>query len=154
MVGTILLLLPDESFRRVLCVAAHPDDVEYGASSAVATWTARGVEVAYLMLTRGEAGMDDTEPDKAARLRTEQQTAACAAVGVTRLDFLDHPDGVLEASLALRRDTRPTVSMSRAGIWNEGSQRSRPTPAISRVSPVILRPGRCCPRSRRCRATL
>jgi LmbE family N-acetylglucosaminyl deacetylase len=31
----------DDDFHRVLCVVAHPDDVEYGASSAVAAWTAR-----------------------------------------------------------------------------------------------------------------
>ena len=49
--------LPEESFRRVLCVVAHPDDMEYGASAAVARWTARGIEVGYLLLTRGEAGM-------------------------------------------------------------------------------------------------
>ena len=49
--------LPDQDFRKVLCVVAHPDDVEYGTSSAVAKWTAQGVDVAYLLLTRGEAGM-------------------------------------------------------------------------------------------------
>ena len=27
---------PDDAFTRVLCVVAHPDDVEYGTSSAVA----------------------------------------------------------------------------------------------------------------------
>ena len=46
----------------MLCVAAHPDDIEYGMSAAVAIWTSRGVEVSYLMLTRGEAGMDSTPP--------------------------------------------------------------------------------------------
>ena len=50
-------LLPDEDFRRVLCVVAHPDDLEYGVSAAVASWVARGVEVSYLLLTSGEAGM-------------------------------------------------------------------------------------------------
>jgi hypothetical protein len=29
----------DDDFSRVLCVVAHPDDVEYGTSSAVAAWT-------------------------------------------------------------------------------------------------------------------
>lgn len=43
----LLLPFPDEPFRRVLCVVAHPDDVEYGAASAVAAWTAGGIEVAY-----------------------------------------------------------------------------------------------------------
>ncbi|GIF00073.1 hypothetical protein [Paractinoplanes rishiriensis] len=27
--------LPEENFQRVLCVVAHPDDMEYGTSSAV-----------------------------------------------------------------------------------------------------------------------
>jgi hypothetical protein len=37
---------PDDAFSRVLCVVAHPDSVEYGTSSAVAAWTAKGIEVA------------------------------------------------------------------------------------------------------------
>jgi hypothetical protein len=57
--------LPDEDFAKVLCVAAHPDDVEYGTSAAVATWTARGVEVGYLLLTRGEAGMPRSPEENA-----------------------------------------------------------------------------------------
>jgi LmbE family N-acetylglucosaminyl deacetylase len=96
-------LLPDGSFRRVLCVVAHPDDVEYGTSSAVARWTSRGVEVAYLLLTRGEAGMP-SPPEETARIRRGEQELACEAVGVTSLEVLDHPDGVLQPSLDLRRD--------------------------------------------------
>ena len=40
---------PEDAFTRVLCVVAHPDDMEYGTSSAVAAWTAKGIEVAYLL---------------------------------------------------------------------------------------------------------
>ena len=94
----------DDAFRRVLCVVAHPDDVEYGVSSAVAAWTARGVEVAYLLLTRGEAGMDSSPPERTAPLRMEEQIAGSRAVGVAEAEFLDHPDGVLEYGLGLRRD--------------------------------------------------
>ena len=93
-----------DDFRRVLCVVAHPDDVEYGTSSAVAAWTARGMEVAYLLLTRGEAGMDSSTPAQTAEVRTREQVAGSQAVGVTQVDFLDYPDGVLEYSLAMRRD--------------------------------------------------
>ncbi|MER7251305.1 PIG-L deacetylase family protein [Kribbella sp. NPDC000426] len=98
-----LAVLPEESFRRVLCVVAHPDDMEYGASAAVARWTARGIEVAYLLLTRGEAGMPN-RPEETARLRVAEQQAACAVVGVTDLTVLEHPDGVLVYGLHLRRD--------------------------------------------------
>nr|WP_245633601.1 PIG-L deacetylase family protein [Amycolatopsis jejuensis] len=95
--------LPEESFQRVLCVVAHPDDMEYGTSSAVARWTARGIEVGYLLLTRGEAGMPNP-PEETARLRVAEQRAACAAVGVEHLTVLEHPDGVLVYGLDLRRD--------------------------------------------------
>jgi LmbE family N-acetylglucosaminyl deacetylase len=86
------------------CVVAHPDDVEYGTSSAVAAWTSQGVEVAYLLLTRGEAGMDASPPDRTAQLRMREQVAGSAAVGVSQVDFLDYPDGVLVYSLELRLD--------------------------------------------------
>jgi LmbE family N-acetylglucosaminyl deacetylase len=95
---------PDDAFSRVLCVVAHPDDVEYGTSSAVAAWTAKGIEVAYLLLTRGEAGIDTMDPKAAAQLRVHEQIKGSREVGVTRVDFLEYPDGVLEYSLAMRRD--------------------------------------------------
>jgi LmbE family N-acetylglucosaminyl deacetylase len=99
----LLPALPEESFRRVLCVVAHPDDMEYGTSTAVARWTARGIDVGYLLLTRGEAGMP-SPPEETARLRLAEQQAACAAVGVERLTVLEHPDGMLVYGLDLRRD--------------------------------------------------
>lgn len=96
--------LPPDAFERVLCVVAHPDDIEYGTSAAVAAWTAHGVEVAYLLLTRGEAGMDASPPDRTGPMRVHEQVAGSEAVGVTAVEFLDHPDGVLEYGLDLRRD--------------------------------------------------
>src|SRR3712207_6217403 len=99
----------DGDFSRVLCVVAHPDDVEYGTSSAVAAWTARGIDVAYLLLTRGEAGMDAVSPDRTRELRTREQVRASEVVGVSDVTFLDHPDGVLEYGLPLRRDIARTI---------------------------------------------
>jgi LmbE family N-acetylglucosaminyl deacetylase len=111
----------DETIERVLVVVAHPDDAEYGTSAAVATWTSAGVDVAYLLLTAGEAGMQ-RPPEEAGPLRAEEQQAACAAVGVTRLTILDFPDGTLEYSLALReaiareiRRFRPDVVVGGTG---------------------------------------
>jgi LmbE family N-acetylglucosaminyl deacetylase len=113
----------DDAFRRVLCVVAHPDDVEYGISSAVAAWTARGLEVAYLLLTRGEAGIDSSPPERTAQLRTEEQIAGSHAVGVTEVEFLDYPDGILEYSLGLRRDIARVIRRCRpdavvVGSWD------------------------------------
>lgn len=119
---TTLERLPDEDFSRVLCVAAHPDDNEYGISAAVAAWTGRGIDVAYLLLTHGEAGMD-RDPREIGPLRTAEQEAACAAVGVTRLTMLDFPDGMLVHGLEVRRaiareirDYRPDAIVT--GSWH------------------------------------
>ena len=101
---TAVQTFPEDAFARVLCVVAHPDDVEYGASSAVAAWTSAGVEVAYLLLTKGEAGMDSSPPQATSELRMAEQIAGSREVGVTQVEFLDYPDGVLEYSLAMRRD--------------------------------------------------
>ncbi len=100
---TGLQRLPDEEFRRVLCVVAHPDDVEYGTSAAVSKWVNQGAEVAYLLLTAGEAGMQ-IPPEETGPLREREQRAACAAVGVSDLTILNHPDGSLEYGLDIRRD--------------------------------------------------
>lgn len=114
---------PDDAFGRVLCVVAHPDDVEYGTSSAVAAWTARGIEVDYLLLTRGEAGMDARAPEQTAPLREREQVAGSNAVGVERVEFLGYPDGVLEYSLNMRRDIAREIRRRRpeaivVGSWD------------------------------------
>jgi LmbE family N-acetylglucosaminyl deacetylase len=93
--------LPD-GIARVLCVVAHPDDMEYGTSAVVSHWTRHGVEVAYLLLTAGEAGMQ-RPPEEAGPLRAQEQRRACDTVGVSDLTILDHPDGQLVYGLDLRR---------------------------------------------------
>lgn len=113
---------PDDAFERVLCVVAHPDDVEYGTSSAVAAWTEAGIEVAYLLLTRGEAGMDASPPEHTAPLRMREQVAGSLAVGVSQVDFLEYPDGVLVYSLEMRRDIARAIRRFRpdavlVGAW-------------------------------------
>ena len=107
--------LPDADFQRVLCVVAHPDDVEYGTSAAVAAWTSRGIEVAYLLLTAGEAGMHRS-PEETRVVRAGEQRAACDAVGVRDLTVLDHPDGMLVYSLDLRRDIARRIRQFRPDV--------------------------------------
>ena len=116
-----MLPFPADAFRRVLCVVAHPDDVEYGTSSAVAAWTSQGVEVAYLLLTRGEAGMDASAPERTAELRMAEQVAGSNAVGVSQVDFLSYPDGVLVYSLGLRRDIARAIRRYRPDAVVVGS---------------------------------
>ena len=94
----------DGEVGRVLAVAAHPDDLEYGAAAAVARWTREGSEVVYLLATRGEAGIDGLPPDECGPLRAAEQQRSAGIVGVDVVEFLAHSDGVLVYGLELRRD--------------------------------------------------
>ncbi|GAB2872079.1 PIG-L family deacetylase [Streptomyces mayteni] len=100
-------------WRRALAVVAHPDDVEYGTAAAVAEWTAAGREVAYVLVTRGEAGIDTLDPAESARVREAEQRASAAAVGVREVEFLDHRDGVIEEGTALRADLAAAIRRHR-----------------------------------------
>ena len=57
----------------VLAIVAHPDDLEYGAAAAVAKWTQAGHRVVYLLVTRGEAGIDGMTPAEAGPLRVQEE---------------------------------------------------------------------------------
>src|SRR3954453_13763015 len=94
--------VPDD-WQRALVVAAHPDDIEYGLAAAVATWTAEGKEVHYLLATRGEAGMAGGPPEGVGPLREEEERRSAEVVGVSEVEFLDFQDGVLVAGLELRK---------------------------------------------------
>ncbi len=99
--------MPDDKLptpERVLVVAAHPDDIEFGAAGTVARWVGEGADVRYLLATRGDKGSDDPATDVAAlaALREREQRAAAAEIGVDGVEFLDEPDGQVEPSLRLR----------------------------------------------------
>jgi LmbE family N-acetylglucosaminyl deacetylase len=93
-----------EDWTRAVAVVAHPDDLEYGVAAAVARWTGQGKEVAYLLATKGEAGIAGQPPDRVGPLRMEEERRSAAVVGVTEVVFLDHPDGLVEYGVPLRRD--------------------------------------------------
>ncbi|MFB9392361.1 PIG-L deacetylase family protein [Streptomyces coeruleoprunus] len=102
-----------EDWQRALAVVAHPDDLEYGCSAAVAAWTDAGRDVAYVLATRGEAGIDTLAPDVCGPLREREQRASAAVVGVGVVEFLDHRDGVIEYGLGLRRDIAAAIRRHR-----------------------------------------
>jgi LmbE family N-acetylglucosaminyl deacetylase len=129
--------LPDD-WSRALAVAAHPDDLEYGTAAAVAAWTAAGRAVSYVLLTRGEAGIHDLPPEKAALVREDEERCSAAAVGVRDVRFLDHRDGVVTEGLDLRRDLAREIRRARPelivvsnhhdtygpGRWNSADHRA------------------------------
>lgn len=98
-----------EDWSRALAVVAHPDDMEYGAASAVARWTGQGKDIRYLLVTKGEAGIQSMPPSEVGPARVEEQRRSCAAVGVTDVTFLDHADGLVEGGPALRADLAEAI---------------------------------------------
>jgi LmbE family N-acetylglucosaminyl deacetylase len=109
------LPFPDD-WDRALAIVAHPDDIEYGAAGAVAAWTAAGKQVTYLLASRGEAGIDGLDRDKAGAVREEEQRASAAIVGVGSVEFLDHPDGFIEYGSSLRRDVTEAIRRHRPDL--------------------------------------
>jgi LmbE family N-acetylglucosaminyl deacetylase len=98
-----------EAPARVLSIHAHPDDQEFTVAGTLAKWARQGSHIVSVCITRGGAGSNDSTPadmTRAAleRIREVEQQEACRILGVAELIFLDHPDGMLEATMALRRD--------------------------------------------------
>ncbi|PYM52090.1 MAG: hypothetical protein DME14_01605, partial [Candidatus Rokuibacteriota bacterium] len=46
----------DPSLARILCVAAHPDDIEFTIAGSVARWVREGRDVVLCLVTSGGAG--------------------------------------------------------------------------------------------------
>ena len=118
-----------EGWQRGMAIVAHPDDLEYGAASAVARWTAQGKEVAYVLASSGEAGIDGMAPEQTGPLREEEERRSASVVGVKKVEFLGHPDGLIEGGVALRRDIAGAIRRFRPDMvmtmnfdltWGEG----------------------------------
>lgn len=105
-----------EDWSRALAVVAHPDDLEYGTASAVARWTGQDKTVTYVMVTDGEAGIDGMSPAEAGPLRRDEELRSAAEVGVHTVEFLGHTDGLVQASLELRRDLAAIIRRHRPEV--------------------------------------
>jgi LmbE family N-acetylglucosaminyl deacetylase len=92
-----------EDWNRAVAIVAHPDDLEYGTAAAVARWTSQGKSVAYVLASSGEAGIAGQDPALVGPLREEEERRGAAVVGVTEVEFLGFPDGLIEYGVPLRR---------------------------------------------------
>ncbi len=95
-----------EPVEKVLVVVAHPDDVDFGSAGTIAKWVSLGTQVAYCIVTDGDAGGFDLAIDrsKMPAIRHREQTNAANVVGVSDLTFLGYKDGELQATMGLRKD--------------------------------------------------
>lgn len=119
--------------RRVLVVAAHPDDIDVNAGGTLRRWAVAGDEIAYLIVTSGDAGQFDGAPrGEVMTARRAEQRAAADITGVHDVRFLDgYRDGDVQACTELVKDivrvirqVRPHVVMtlSPERRWDRPSQ--------------------------------
>jgi LmbE family N-acetylglucosaminyl deacetylase len=90
----------------VLGIAAHPDDLDFGAGGTMAAFARQGADVYYLILTDGGKGSRDRSmtPEALRDIRREEQRAAGKVLGLKEVFFRDYPDGTLENTLEVKRE--------------------------------------------------
>lgn len=95
-----------DEVKRILVVAAHPDDLETTSGGTLALLIDRGAEVALLLGTDGDIGTHDLSftRETLAIVRRQETLAGAAALGFKDVFFLGHHDGELVADLALRAE--------------------------------------------------
>jgi LmbE family N-acetylglucosaminyl deacetylase len=110
-----VIIDPGTDVQRVLIVAAHPDDVDFGCGGTTALMTQAGVDVAYCIITNGDAGGFDPDVPRSeiATIRQAEQGAAAKVVGVEDVTFLGYRDGQLAVTLELRRDISRVIRQFR-----------------------------------------
>jgi LmbE family N-acetylglucosaminyl deacetylase len=131
-------------------IFAHPDDVEFVAGGTAALWAGRGSDVIYVLVTDGNVGSHE-EGVTAAELiatRRAEQRAAAELVGAGTCLFLGHHDGLLQPTLALRRElvglirryrpeavvtTHPAEYFPSADYINHPDHRATATAAVDAV---------------------
>lgn len=104
--------------QRILVILAHPDDPEFFCGATLARWTDAGHEVIYWLLTCGDKGAQDpdTDPTELCGDRRLEQTNAAAVLGVHEIHFMENPDGLLTADLALRKDVTRIIRRVRPNV--------------------------------------
>ncbi|MGO1183691.1 MAG: PIG-L deacetylase family protein [Micrococcaceae bacterium] len=117
---TPVQLVNELKLTTVLAIAAHPDDLDFGAAATIAGLTSAGVTVVYAVLTGGDAGgFDPAQRDSMVSIRQEEQRRAAHQVGVERVEIFDFKDGDLQAThvvmreiVRLMREVRPELVLT------------------------------------------
>ncbi len=102
----------------ILVISPHPDDVDFGASGSVARMVKEGQTAAYVICTNGDKGTGDRSirPEHLAQVREVEQRAAAAAIGVSEVVFLRHPDQGLEDCYEFRKQLVRQIRLYRPNL--------------------------------------
>lgn len=140
-----------------MAIFAHPDDIEFGVAGTLARWAKQGTKISYVIITSGDAGIDNPEisREQAIHIRQEESRVAAEIAGASEVIFLGQPDGLLEATLDLRKilvtEIRrfkpevvicgdPTVTLPSETYINHPDHRAAATAAIDAVFPASGQP--------------
>jgi LmbE family N-acetylglucosaminyl deacetylase len=88
-------MFPDDAPRRVLVVAAHPDDEALGCGGTLARYAALGAWIHVAFLADG-VNSRGGEPDAGLTERRAAARAACAILGVGSVSFGEHADNRMD----------------------------------------------------------
>jgi len=107
--------------KRAMSIHAHPDDQEFTVGGTLAKWARAGCEIVAVCITRGGAGSNKYTPLDMTRealvsIREDEQREACRILGVKETIFLDYEDGMLEPSIAMRRDLTRLIRRHRPEV--------------------------------------
>jgi LmbE family N-acetylglucosaminyl deacetylase len=107
---------------RILCLHAHPDDIEFLAAGTMAMLAAEGHEIVLATMTAGDCGSDLYPPAEISVIRRQEAAASAARIGANYdcLEFLDLAIFVDDASrrkvtAALRRH-RPDIVVTASPV--------------------------------------
>ena len=108
----------NEKYRAVLCMAAHPDDIEFTIAGSVARWTREGRRVAFCLVTTGGAGTNEYTPSGEGLVprREAELHEAARLLGVSDVVLLGYQDGVVEPTLGLRHDLTRVIRRQKPDV--------------------------------------
>jgi LmbE family N-acetylglucosaminyl deacetylase len=88
-----------------MAIVAHPDDIEFSCAGTMARWFRAGTRICYVLCTSGDVGIDTPgmTRERATEIREAESLAAAEIAGVKDVVFLREPDGLLSATLDLRK---------------------------------------------------
>jgi LmbE family N-acetylglucosaminyl deacetylase len=140
-----------------MVIVAHPDDPDFSCAGTMARWAKAGTRICYVLCTSGDVGIAEPNMtrEKASQIREGEQREAARITGVESLVFLGEPDGMLQATLELRkkivreiRRFRPEVVVTGdpTRVWsgnsyiNHPDHRAAATAALDATFPAAGQP--------------
>ena len=140
-----------------MAIVAHPDDIEFSCVGTLARWALAGARISYVLCTSGDVGIDTPGMTKAraTEIREAESREAARIANATEVIFLREPDGMLQATLELRkqlvREIRrfkpevvvtgdPTIVWAGADYINHPDHRAAATAALDATFPAAGQP--------------